>query len=84
LNETKLFLIIEGFTDYIIAITKPATEAKFEKAKADVERLGGKVNYEIHLGLEGLSVSLPTGQLQTMDNRDYVDFVDVDHEGKMI
>jgi hypothetical protein len=44
--------------------------------------LGGKVNYEIHLGLEGLSVSLPSDQLQTMDNRDYVDFVDIDSEGK--
>lgn len=32
--------------------------------------------------MEGISASLPSDQIQSMENHDYIDFVDIDKEGK--
>ncbi|KAG0165156.1 hypothetical protein DFQ30_008899 [Apophysomyces sp. BC1015] len=67
-----------GYIDYIMALSKPATAAKFKQAREDVENVGGKVTYEITAGLKALTISLPEGLVQTFDNKDYVDFIEED------
>lgn len=73
---------LEGFTDYIIGLSSPVTKDKIKKAKADIEKAGGKVLNEISLGMHGLIVSLPSDLVQTFDAKDYVDFVEQDQVGK--
>ncbi|KAG2189665.1 hypothetical protein INT46_010848, partial [Mucor plumbeus] len=72
----------EGFTDFIIALSKPVTKDKLEKAKADIKKAGGKINHEITLGLEGFAVSLPADQITAFDQKDYIDFVEEDKSEK--
>jgi hypothetical protein len=40
------------------------------------------VLHEITLGFNGLVVSLPSGQLQAFDAKDYIDFMEEDKAGK--
>lgn len=75
---------LEGFTDFIIALSKPITAEKLEMAKADIKKVGGKINHEISLGLEGFAVSLPSDQVTAFDQKDYVDFIERDRSGTII
>ncbi|KAL0095107.1 hypothetical protein J3Q64DRAFT_1094290 [Phycomyces blakesleeanus] len=70
----------EGFTDYIVAITKPVTDEKIKKARADVKAAGGKIIYEIKTGSRGLIVSLPDEHVSALDNKDYVEYMERDQE----
>ncbi|KAF7722754.1 hypothetical protein EC973_002708 [Apophysomyces ossiformis] len=67
-----------GYVDYIMALSEPATPEKFKQAREDVEKVGGKVTYEITIGLKALTISLPEGLIQSFDNKDYVDFIEED------
>ncbi|KAL7320165.1 hypothetical protein PS15m_000085 [Mucor circinelloides] len=78
LASLTVFAAEEGFTDFIIALSKPITAEKLEMAKADIKKAGGKINHEISLGLEGFAVSLPSDQVTAFDRKDYVDFIEKD------
>lgn len=75
---------LEGFTDYIIALSKPITAEKLATAKADIQKAGGKINHVISLGLEGFAVSLPSDQVTAFDQKEYVDFIEQDKSGTII
>ncbi|EPB90818.1 hypothetical protein HMPREF1544_02396 [Mucor circinelloides 1006PhL] len=84
LASLTVFAAEEGFTDFIIALSKPITAEKLEMAKADIKKVGGKINHEISLGLEGFAVSLPSDQVTAFDQKDYVDFIERDRSGTII
>lgn len=48
-----------------------------------MKKLGGKVNFEITLGMHALAVSLPSNQFQTFQQEDYIDFIEEDKTGKI-
>lgn len=73
---------LAGYTDYIMALKKPVEDGVIEQAKSDVEAVGGKVVYEIKIGFQALIVSLPNDQYTTFENKDYVDFIEQDQQGK--
>ncbi|KAI9490289.1 hypothetical protein BDB00DRAFT_875484 [Zychaea mexicana] len=69
-----------GYTDYIMALKEPVSDATIKQAKADVESAGGEVTYEIKTGLHALICSLPNERITTFDNKNYVDFMEQDQE----
>ncbi|KAI9247470.1 hypothetical protein BDA99DRAFT_525988 [Phascolomyces articulosus] len=69
-----------GFTDYILALKEPVTDATIQQARNDIEAIGGEVTNEIKAGLHALICSLPNNQITAMDNKDYVDFMEQDQE----
>lgn len=75
---------LAGYTDYIMALKKPVDDAVIEQAKADVEAVNGKVIYEIKYGFQALIISLPNDQYTTFENKDYVDFIEEDQQGKKV
>ncbi|OBZ85983.1 hypothetical protein A0J61_05971 [Choanephora cucurbitarum] len=79
LLATIVYAAEEGYTDYLIALSEPVTDAKWEQARADIEKIGGKVNYEITLGMKGLAVSVPSNIVLALDQKDYIDFMEQDH-----
>lgn len=64
-------------------MSNPVTKEKIKKAKADIEKAGGKILSEITLGMHGFVVSLPSDLVQSLDNKDYIDFVEEDQIGKL-
>ncbi|KAI8049375.1 hypothetical protein BDF21DRAFT_433267, partial [Thamnidium elegans] len=73
-----VFAAEDGFTDFIIGLSSPVTKDKIKKAKADIEKAGGKILSEITLGIHGFVVSLPSDLVQSLDNKDYIDFIEED------
>ncbi|KAI8343647.1 hypothetical protein BC941DRAFT_411931 [Chlamydoabsidia padenii] len=65
---------------YIVALKKGVSPKDIEQAKTDVESAGGKVLHQFKAGNKGFIVTLPDHQFQTMEDKDYVDFVEADHE----
>ncbi|KAI7847167.1 hypothetical protein BDC45DRAFT_576132 [Circinella umbellata] len=69
-----------GYTDYIMALKEPVTDATIEQAKSDIVAAGGEVTNVITLGLHAIVCSLPNDQIMAMDKKDYVDFMEQDRE----
>ncbi|CAO3623708.1 unnamed protein product [Mucor hiemalis] len=73
-----VFAAEDGSTDYIVGLSKPVTDEKIKRAKKDIEKSGGKVKFEITLGMQGLVVSFPSDLVQALESKDYVDFIEED------
>lgn len=67
-----------------MALKKSVDDAVIEQAKADVDAVNGKVIYEIKIGFQALIISLPNDQYTTFENKDYVDFIEEDQQGKKV
>lgn len=77
-TASVVFAAEDGFASYIIGLSEPVTDKKIKEAKKDIEKAGGKVNFEITLGMHGLVVSFPTDLVQAFEAKDYVDFIEED------
>ncbi|KAI8373452.1 hypothetical protein EDC96DRAFT_499422 [Choanephora cucurbitarum] len=73
LAVTQVFAI-----DYIIALKPPVTEASYEQVRKDVQSMGGKITYEFRASLKAVLASLPSGKINTLSSKPYVDFVEED------
>ncbi|KAI9357797.1 hypothetical protein BD770DRAFT_388347 [Pilaira anomala] len=82
LRITILFLIfatlIQAELNYIMALKSPATDETFKQIKADVEAVGGKVNYEFKTAFKGVLVQLPSHEFNAFSSKPYVDFMERD------
>lgn len=68
--------------NYIMALKSPATDETFRQIKADVEAVGGKVNYEFKTAFKGVLVQLPSHEFNAFSSKSYVDFMERDKNGK--
>ena len=68
---------------WIIALKPPVNESMYVRARNDVQLAGGQVTYELKGGFKAMVVTLPDEQAaMTFKNKDYVDFVEKDTDGK--
>ncbi|KAI8142800.1 hypothetical protein BJV82DRAFT_138374 [Fennellomyces sp. T-0311] len=65
-----------GFTDYIMVFREPVTDQTYKQARSDVKYAGGEVTREYRAALKGLAVSLPDGQVDTLEQKSYVDYME--------
>ncbi|ORX54455.1 hypothetical protein DM01DRAFT_1035720 [Hesseltinella vesiculosa] len=65
---------------YIVALKKNADTEDVAQAKTDIQSMGGKVLYQFKTGVKGFIVSLPEDQFNTLDEKDYIDFIEADQE----
>ncbi|KAI8095057.1 uncharacterized protein B0P05DRAFT_524523 [Gilbertella persicaria] len=63
----------------MLALKEPVTQKKINQAKSDIEKMGGKILYEITLGMHGFAVAIPSNTVIAMDQKDYVEFMEQDH-----
>lgn len=74
---------MQDCTKLILTLKPPADDAMYARARADIEAAGGTIKYEYHEALKGMAICVPKDELETLKNKDYVDAIESDGEGKL-